>query len=238
MKPSVGKRYCSHCAAFTLIELLVVIAIIALLVSILLPSLEKAKSLAKQVVCKTQLRNILTGVNIYTQDYDGALYHAGQTSTLLSQYGYNYPYDYLAWNAALLPYMSEAQIFVCPALDRNETRCVFNGYPQLRKSYGGNGMIYDQDSLNGYGGALSGGVNIKDITSPQRLFMAVDGYGSDLYIELHGQFGNTQAYPYNLRIRPEHHNTANAGFLDTHVEELDGNGVGLEMENIDPRENM
>lgn len=53
---------------FTLIELLVVIAIIALLVSILVPSLQKARELARQTVCLTQLRNIGGGINFYTND--------------------------------------------------------------------------------------------------------------------------------------------------------------------------
>lgn len=58
---------------FTLVELLVVIAIIALLVSILLPSLQQAKEQAKMVMCMTNLRNIYGGFLLYVEDYDGWL---------------------------------------------------------------------------------------------------------------------------------------------------------------------
>ncbi len=56
--------------AFTLIELLVVIAIISLLVSILLPSLAKAKDLAKAAMCGVQTRNMALGFLIYREEWD------------------------------------------------------------------------------------------------------------------------------------------------------------------------
>jgi prepilin-type N-terminal cleavage/methylation domain-containing protein/prepilin-type processing-associated H-X9-DG protein len=80
--------------AFTLIELLVVIAIIALLLSVIMPALKKAKEGAKALVCKNNMRQMSLGLILYTQD------HNDLTMPLLHTAG-----DY--WFHQIAPYLGD-----------------------------------------------------------------------------------------------------------------------------------
>ena len=63
--------YKRRTSGFTLIELLVVIAIIALLMSILMPALQRVKLQAKSVVCISKLKQWGLFFTMYAGDFDG-----------------------------------------------------------------------------------------------------------------------------------------------------------------------
>ncbi len=66
-------------SGFTLIELLVVIAIIALLMSVLLPSLNKARRQTKRAVCLSNMKQLVLGWLQYAEHHDGRIVNGGQS---------------------------------------------------------------------------------------------------------------------------------------------------------------
>jgi prepilin-type N-terminal cleavage/methylation domain-containing protein len=126
--------------AFTLIELLVVIAIIALLMSILMPALQRVREQARAVTCMSNLKQWGLIFSMYTDE------HNGQFERGLDQ-GHH-------WIIALRPYfngLTDTDMFYCPSATKhadeigrwgNDTAWYFEStYGIDHGSYGINGWV-------------------------------------------------------------------------------------------------
>jgi len=92
---------------FTLIELLVVIAIIALLLSIILPSLKKVKNQAKAMICMSNCKQWMSVTHMYLNDHNNTFWYDGPDMLALRQG---------LWMETLSSYIGETDDFrLCPS---------------------------------------------------------------------------------------------------------------------------
>ena len=117
-----------------MIELLVVVAIIAVLVAILLPALGRAKDLAKRAVCGSNLRQIMTAVNMYageSNDWVAAGSHDWYPSIIQGQS------PIMRMNLAAYFYtnmLTDFHVIVCPA-DTTKPANEVNDYSRRWKNF-------------------------------------------------------------------------------------------------------
>jgi prepilin-type N-terminal cleavage/methylation domain-containing protein/prepilin-type processing-associated H-X9-DG protein len=155
--------------AFTLIELLVVIAILAILMAILTPALQRVREQAKEVTCRSNLRQFGIAQMVYVDDWDGKFAYA---ATCLIGDGDDVD-KYCRWHepgrparGPFWPYIPAEKVRLCPTFQvlakrvgekhpgHNPTRPVIPYY-----SYSMNGLLgrakLDQDP---------GALKVSDVT--------------------------------------------------------------------------
>lgn len=177
-RPSVSRTAFAHIKpaarrGFTLIELLVVIAIISLIISILLPSLQHAKELARETVCLSNTRNIGMVMQYYAEDNGNHLPIPCDMNGALSPYCY--------WSVAISKYITEdesvlnptgfmispvqpeslVKYFQCPTL--------VGMHPTVRSTY-----VMNNYAMN-VPDSFAVGLNLQAVADPYRLVAVGEG---------------------------------------------------------------
>jgi prepilin-type processing-associated H-X9-DG protein/prepilin-type N-terminal cleavage/methylation domain-containing protein len=221
----VGSGRASKSAAFTLLELLVVIAVIVILVSLLLPSLTRAKDQARTASCKNNLRQMGIALTVYVSEFRHyPMYIPGYA--YVETFGK--PEQYI-WADLLLPLVaSNRLIFNCPSNPEKYrwtnspmgffVNVITNGF-SYGYNEGGGGIVKGNPYSLGLGWGGNQLVSMTPLAESRVMrpanMIAIGDSTSDFYWDI--SMSPQHSFP---RLWPgkRHSQGANVAFCDGHVE--------------------
>lgn len=220
---------------FTLVELLVVIGIIALLISILLPALNKVREQARSTVCKSNMRQIFYAQLNYANENKGRLANPSDIAESYPTYAAQ-PAGFFMMatppmtmdfvNGVLWPYIGQGDnirraIVNCPSEvgDIRPTGPTSAGPRNYSYSFNSQmrGTSY-RDPTTGL--TFFRGINIVQIVHPaQKIMIVEEAYPNDTNADISGTL--------NDQLANRHFSTSNQCFCDGHVDNFAVQDLGL-----------
>jgi prepilin-type N-terminal cleavage/methylation domain-containing protein/prepilin-type processing-associated H-X9-DG protein len=228
---------------FTLIELLVVIAIIAMLLAVIMPALQAAKRKARDIICRSNLRQVGLAANLYAEEYNNFIPRGAGGSGPL-------------WFVQFLPFLGQheqttdyrnVKIYRCPAFPK--TGVGISNIPNSRQTvcFVINGWGFtDKNDLNGY--MVVAPTKLSDFTRPLStiIYLADNEAGDwraiiedenspditrcDIFKTTHLPDSTNQTIGNGRRIaRDRHKDGCNVLFLDWHSEWVQAEKMTIKM---------